>query len=234
MSAQVRLCGRLIEARKAIGKSQHGLADATGISVSTISRIESAERMPSALQLMKLLAAFCDEGLRLDEGDFSSVVKEATGIIVTFTEGRPKVSSSPSSQVKLSYDRKGKLELNNRTFRAITAASETSVYGMPDPHEVMNEEDLLDIMKRVWSRSGYRSAREMQELLARYHATNRDDADRDVPPLSKSTLNTMCRATSFPKLENFKAFLVACGVQSKLKPWTEAWHRADDARTALA
>lgn len=55
-----------------------------------------------------------------------------------------------------------------------------------------------------------------------------------MTPLGKSTFSMMRSGVLksedpvFPKkLDNFKAFVVACGLQDKLKPWTAAWHRAE-------
>lgn len=58
MSARVRLAGRLIEERVAQGLSQRQLARNSGIEVSSISRIEDAQRIPSAMTLVKLASVF--------------------------------------------------------------------------------------------------------------------------------------------------------------------------------
>lgn len=233
MSAQVRLAGRLIEARVSIGQTQRGLSRLSTVEVSVINRIESAERMPSPLHLVKLLHTFLTEGLKLDEGEWSEIVMDATGIELHFTDGRPRVVSP--KKVKLAYDPKGRVKITGGTLTSIKAASSFAVRGRPDPKSVKTEEDLLDAMRRIWQCSGFLSCREMESVLTHSGLTTAlNHRQGFVPLLSKSTLNTMRRGETFPKkLDSFEAFLLACGLPpTKLEPWAKAWQRANASRLA--
>lgn len=235
MTAEVRLAGQLIEARCSIKQSQRGLAVLANLDVSTINRIESAERMPSALHLMKLLNAFLEEGLKLDEALWVKIAKDATGCTVTFRpDGHASVRSP--AEVPLVRNARGHITLNETTFMALKTAAAFSVVGMPSPRGVKTKGDLCEAMKQMWRESGYRSTREMAALVEEYHRYFKGDADKRVLPLSKSTFGAMRKGVLsdedpvFPaKLNNFKAFVVACGLQDKLKPWVAAWHRAEAA-----
>ncbi|WP_432089109.1 helix-turn-helix domain-containing protein [Streptomyces sp. bgisy095] len=232
MSAGVRLAGRIIETRLEMGQSQRGLAEICNMDFSTISRIESAERVPSALHLCKLLNAFVSGGLKLDTEKWATIVKEATGCTVTFRPdghvgvkaptGMPEGPITPDAAKRL---------MNNKA--ALRAYSSYAVSGMPNPRNVQTRRDLCEAMEQMWRMSGYRSAREMERALGTYARFYRHDPEMGVPPLGRTTLNTMLRGVQreedpvFPKkLDKFKAFMIACGLRNNHAPWVAAWHRA--------
>ncbi|WP_073918977.1 helix-turn-helix domain-containing protein [Streptomyces sp. CB02009] len=237
MSAGVRLAGRIIEGRLEMGQSQRGLAEICNMDFSTISRIESAERVPSALHLCKLLNAFVSGGLTLDTETWTTIVREATGCTVVFRpDGHVGVQAHAGLPEGPITPDAAKWLMNNKA--ALRAYSSYAVSGLPNPRNVRTRRDLCEAMEQMWRRSGYRSAREMEHALDKYARRFRKDSDKWVPNLGRTTLNTMLRGVQreddpvFPKkLDNFKAFMIACGHHHILEPWVAAWHRAAKAPT---
>ncbi|MER6789520.1 helix-turn-helix transcriptional regulator [Streptomyces sp. NPDC000658] len=223
MSAGVRLAGNLIESRIEMGKSQRGLALICGMDFTTISRIEAAERVPSALHLTKMLNAFTNEGgLILDPQKWEQIIHEGTQCKATFhPDGRVTVAA-PSTDA-LPHGRNA-------------SSNYSSVAGRLKPRGVHSKTDLCEAMDQMWRSALFPSARQMETVLEVYTQRIRRLGPflPTVPFLGRTTLNSMRRGVQqdppvFPKkVSNFRSFVVACGLEDQLEPWTQAWHRADE------
>ncbi|MFD8566663.1 helix-turn-helix domain-containing protein [Streptomyces sp. NPDC059639] len=227
MSAVVRLAGNLIEARIEMGESQRGLARICGMDYSTISRIESADRVPSALHLAKMLNAFKDAGLEIDLAKWAPVIEEGAQCVTTPHPDGLRVALAQGATLTITPDLAA--ALSGRNWQAQSSHSRRSVAGMPTPRGIRTKGDLCDAMVQMWEAVQGPSPRTMAKVVLRHVMTEHDEVP--VPDLGKSTFYTMHRSLHEDrvvprKVDNFRAWVVGCGQAKKLAQWTDAYHRA--------